>query len=57
MSKLHVHPMDLRAYLSRMGFTQIGFAKLLGINDRTVRRWLSGETAIPKWVDLIINSK
>jgi transcriptional regulator with XRE-family HTH domain len=40
-----------------MGFTQIGFAKLLGITDRTVRRWLSGETAIPKWVDLIINSK
>jgi DNA-binding transcriptional regulator YiaG len=50
-----VTPTELMAYLKKAGFTQVGFAQTLGVNDRTVRRWLSGATPIPRWIRLIIS--
>lgn len=49
-----IKPIELLAYLKKVGFTQVAFAKRLGVNDRTVRRWLSGATPIPKWMKFII---
>lgn len=40
-------PTDLRATLTRLGLSQVGAAKVLGVNDRTVRRWIAGDLEIP----------
>jgi DNA-binding transcriptional regulator YiaG len=34
-------PTDLRARLARLGLSQTGAARLLGVDDRTMRRWLA----------------
>jgi DNA-binding transcriptional regulator YiaG len=49
-----IKPIELLAYLKETGSTQIAFAKRLSVNDRTVRRWLSGATPIPKWMKFVI---
>lgn len=36
-----------RALLSRLDLSQVGAAKLLRVEDRTVRRWCSGDAPIP----------
>ena len=35
---------------------QTALSKALGVNDRTVRRWVSGSTDIPKMVETAVNS-
>lgn len=40
-------PGEIRAALQAVGWTGEGFAKTIGINPRTARRWLSGEVNIP----------
>jgi transcriptional regulator with XRE-family HTH domain len=39
-----------RAALDRLGLTQAGAARLLGVNDRTARKWACGETPVPETV-------
>lgn len=41
-------PTEFRASLSLLGLTQQGFARLSGQDDRTIRRYVSGERAIPE---------
>jgi transcriptional regulator with XRE-family HTH domain len=41
-------PDQFRAALCRLGQTQAGAARLLGVDGRTVRRYASGEREIPK---------
>ena len=36
-------PNELRALLKKWGATQRGAASVLCVNDRTMRRWMSGE--------------
>lgn len=43
-----------RAELSLLRMTQRGFAAAIGVNERTVRRWASGELELPKWAMLLI---
>lgn len=43
-------PNQLRAALDRLGLTQVGAARLLGIDPRTMRRYCSGTLPIPKWM-------
>ena len=43
--------LEYRATLSRLGLTQTGAARLLGVTGRTSRRWAAGET-IPQSVVL-----
>lgn len=38
---------DYRAALASLGLSQAGAAKLLGVNERTSRRWAIGELVIP----------
>jgi transcriptional regulator with XRE-family HTH domain len=41
-------PLRLRALLERSGLTQRALARELGVNERTVRRWIAGDSAIPR---------
>lgn len=47
-------PEDLRTELSRLGLSQVGAAKALRVNEKTVRRWASGEIPIPHAVALLL---
>lgn len=49
-SRLH-----FRLVLARAGLTQRGAARVLGINERTVRRYAAGEP-VPTVVWLVLNS-
>jgi hypothetical protein len=40
-------PAKLRASLDRLGLSQVAGARLLRIEERTMRRWCAGATAIP----------
>lgn len=40
--------------IKRAGLTQRGLAKELQINERTMRRYCSGELVIPKTVELAV---
>ena len=44
----------LRAEFLALGWTAAGFADMAGVNERTVRRWLRGETDTPGYVYWII---
>ncbi len=39
---------DLRETLARLGLSQTGAARLLGVDARTMRRWLAGEREMPQ---------
>jgi DNA-binding transcriptional regulator YiaG len=38
---------EFDAVIDRLGLSQVAAARLLGFNERTVRRWALGETPIP----------
>jgi hypothetical protein len=40
----------LRQILAEIGMTQKGFADQLGVDERTVRRYVSGSYPVPKYV-------
>lgn len=39
---------DFRAAIAHLGLSQVGAARLLGVDDRTSRRWALGESGIPE---------
>jgi DNA-binding transcriptional regulator YiaG len=41
-------PTEFRAALDRLGLTQMGAGRVLGVDGRTVRRWASGESDVPE---------
>ena len=45
---------EFRESLVRLGFSQTAFAKFARIDDRSVRRWISGETPVPGWVPVML---
>ena len=48
-------PNQLRAALDRLGLTQVGAARdLLRCDDKTMRRWISGETRVPPPASILI---
>jgi DNA-binding transcriptional regulator YiaG len=40
-------PDEFRQALERLGLTQVGLSRLIGVEQRTARRWASGATPIP----------
>jgi len=40
-------PATFRATLAALGYTQSGFAKIARVDARTVRKWASGDRAVP----------
>jgi transcriptional regulator with XRE-family HTH domain len=43
-----------RDALSRLGLSQTRAAKLMGVNERTSRRWALGEIPVPRLVALLL---
>ena len=44
----------LRAALDKLGFTQMGFSRFVGVTGRAVRAWLSGQYPVPKMVAVLV---
>ena len=44
-------PSDLRLAIARLGLSQVALARLTGQTPVTVARWLSGNRAVPRWLD------
>lgn len=38
---------DLRALIERLELSQLALARMMGVDGRTVRRWIAGEVYIP----------
>jgi predicted transcriptional regulator len=45
-----VQPQQLRSLLEKAGLTQTEAARLIGVTDRTMRRYVSGATRVPRVV-------
>lgn len=39
---------DFRSTLQRLGLSQTGASRVLGVADRTIRSWLTGERSVPE---------
>ncbi|MGO6734963.1 helix-turn-helix domain-containing protein [Rhizobium ruizarguesonis] len=39
---------EFKAAIDTLGYSQVGISRLFGVNDRTGRRWASGEVPIPE---------
>lgn len=50
-------PAAFRAHLTRLGYSQAGFARLMKVDERTVRRWGTGETDIPVSVSMLLRGE
>lgn len=62
MKKTKAKPADsamtgphLQTALDKLGLTQMGFSRFVGVGGRTVRGWISGEYHVPKTVALLVN--
>ncbi len=47
-------PQQFRHALRHLGWTQVQAATRLGVNPRTVRRWVAGDSRIPESVTLLL---
>lgn len=57
-----IMPYDMRmnskqftSALAQLGATRAAFTKVIKVNDRTVRRWASGETPVPTHIAMLLN--
>lgn len=39
---------DFRQTIERLGLSQTGVSRALGVSDRHVRRWIAGDTQVPE---------
>ena len=46
----HMHPLQFRKLLEKANLTQTEAARLIDVTDRTMRRYVSGETPVPRVV-------
>lgn len=44
---------QFREALSGLGLSQLGCAAFLAVDARTVRRWATGDVAVPRSVELL----
>jgi hypothetical protein len=47
-------PDQARAHLARLKLTQGDFQRLMDVDDRRARRWLSGDLPIPRAVEIAL---
>jgi plasmid maintenance system antidote protein VapI len=47
-------PDQLRTELTRLGLTQAGAARFLKVDERTIRRWATGDKEVPEAVALLL---
>jgi len=46
---------ELRHIVDRFGTSQRGLAQQLGVNERTVRHWIAGDSPIPRSIEILID--
>jgi DNA-binding transcriptional regulator YiaG len=46
---------QLRSALGKIGFSQVGFARVIQVSGRTVRGWISGQWPVPTVVAMLLN--
>jgi len=49
-------PQQFRDALRRLRLSQVQAARRLSVNERTVRRWLAGDSRIPESVALLLHT-
>lgn len=49
-------PDALRAAPKALGLSGRGLARLLDVNEKTFRRWLTGEVPIPRSVEIAVGA-
>ena len=49
-------PPQFRRVLRRLRLSQMEAARRLGLNERTVRRWVAGDSRIPESVALLLHT-
>lgn len=42
-----MNPEDFKKTIDELGYSQVAISRLFGVNDRTGRRWASGDVPIP----------
>ncbi len=47
-------PLQLQKLLDRAGLSQRGAARELGINERTMRKYISGDSSVPRTVEFAL---
>ncbi len=49
-------PAEVRAALARLGLSQSEWARLIGVNPRTVRNWCADpqRTPVPRWARFVL---
>lgn len=47
-------PAELRNAIDRLGLSQVGLGRFLGVDPRTVRRWAAGDLPVPRAVDMLL---
>ncbi len=47
-------PAEFKAAIAALGWSQEEAARQLGVDGRTVRRWIAGDRAIPKIVRIAL---
>lgn len=51
-------PMDgetLHKLIKKLGFNQQSFGRCIGCQGRTVQKWTSGESAVPRHIAMLVN--
>jgi len=49
-------PQQFRNALRRLRLSQVQAARRLSVNERTVRRWVAGDSRIPESVALLLHT-
>jgi hypothetical protein len=47
-------PKDYRATIARLGLSQVAAARFVGVGERHSRKWASGDTAVPRSVEMLL---
>lgn len=58
MTKKKTDPMDgqeLWAKLQKLGFSQMGFSRTIGVSPQAVRTWVGGRYPVPTVVAMLVN--
>lgn len=50
-------PDAFKSRLSELGYSLVGFGREVDVGERTVRRWATGETPIPKAIQMLLEGK
>lgn len=48
---------ELRKFVDQLGIPRGQLSEYLGVDYRTMSRWLSGETPVPRMLELLVNAK